>query len=265
MGFGLAMVVGGVRIGDALGWWTTPRIGLLSAHFHLAAGGFVTMVLLGVGSRMIPMFLGADGSDEPAWFETWLRRGLALGTVVFAAGMISGLGVVSWTGAVLMAAVVTAALWRAAGWYRRRSVRKLDPSTAILLAAFGWLGLSMVTGFDALARGLARPGVVTSYAVMILLGWAGASILGVSYRVLPNLAWHHRFGARARQAGTPAPATMMVPALGWITVVSHTTGLLTMMGGLHRASPLMVQCGAALFAAAVLATAIHHLRLLLVK
>ncbi|MDH4348082.1 MAG: NnrS family protein [Gemmatimonadota bacterium] len=265
MGFGLAMAVGGVRIGDALGWWTTPRLGLLSAHFHLAAGGFVTMVLLGVGSRMIPMFLGAEGSGEPAWFETWLRRGLALGTVVFAAGMIAGPGFLSWGGAVLMAAVVTAALWRAAGWYRRRSARRLDPSTALLLAAFAWLGLSMVTGFDALARGLARPGVAMSYAVMILLGWTGASILAVSYRVLPNLAWHHRFGARARQAGTPSPARMVVPALGWFTLASHTAGLFTLMGGLHRASPVMVQCGAALFTAAVLATAIHHLRLVVVK
>lgn len=265
MGFGLAMVLGGVRIGDTLGWWTTPRIGLLSAHFHLAAGGFVTMVLLGVGSRMIPMFLGVAGNGEPAWFEIWLRRGLALGTVVFAAGIITGLGFLSWTGAALMAAVVIATLWRAAGWYRRRSVPKLDPSTALLLTAFAWLGLSMVTGFGVLAEAMASPAVVISYAVMILLGWAGASILAVSYRVLPNLAWHHRFGARARQAGTPSPAKMMVPALGWITLVTHTAGLLTMMGGLHRASPLLVQSGAALLTAAVLATSIHHLRLLLVK
>ena len=109
------------------------------------------------------------------------------------------------------------------------------------------LGLSLVTGFDALARGLAKPGVLTSYAVMILLGWLGASILAVSYRVLPNLAWHHRFGARARQPGTPPPAAMVVPALGWVTLATHTLGLLAMMGGLHRSSPAMVQTGAALF------------------
>lgn len=265
MGFGLAMALGGARIGDALGWWTTSRVALLSAHFHLAAGGFATMVLLGVGSRMIPMFLGTDGAGEPAWLESWLRRVLALGTVVFAIGMIAGLSLLTWAGAVLMAMAVVAVLWRAAGWYRRRSARRLDPSTALLLAGFTWLGLSLVTGFDALVRGLAKPGVVTSYAVMILLGWLGASILAVSYRVLPNLAWHHRFGARARQPGTPPPAKMVVPALGWITAASHTLGLLAMMGGLHRANPLMVQSGAALFALAILATGVHHIRLMLVK
>ena len=265
MGFGLAMVVGGVRIGDALGWWTTPRLGLLSAHFHFAAGGFASMILLGIGSRMIPMFLGTDGSGEPAWLEVWLRRGLALGTVVFAAGEIGGLDWLAWAGAATMAAAVVAALWRAAGWYRRRSVRRLDPSTSLLLAAFIWLGLSLVTGFDALVRGLARPGVLTSYALMILLGWLGASILAVSYRVLPNLAWHHRFGTKARQPGTPPPAAMVVPALGWITMATHTIGLLAMMGGLHRASPTMVQGGAAMFTLAILTTGVHHLRLMLVK
>jgi len=265
MGFGLAMVIGGVRIGDALGWWTTPRLGLLSAHFHFAAGGFATMILLGVGSRMIPMFLGADTTGEPAWLEAWLRRGLALGTVVFAAGEIGGLAWLTRAGAVIMAAAVVAALWRAAGWYRRRSVRRLDPSTSLLLTAFTWLGLSLVTGFDALAQGLAKPGVLTSYAVMILLGWLGASILAVSYRVLPNLAWHYRFGTRARQPGTPPPATMVVPALGWATLATHTLGLLAMMGGLHRASPVMVQAGAALFTLAILITGLHHLRLMMVR
>ena len=265
MGFGLAMVIGGVRIGDALGWWTTPRLGLLSAHFHLAAGGFATMILLGVGSRMIPMFLGADTTGEPAWLEVWLRRGLALGTVVFAAGEIGELAWLTRAGAAFMAAAVVAALWRAAGWYRRRSVRRLDPSTSLLLTAFTWLGLSLVTGFDALARGLEKPGVLTSYAVMILLGWLGASILAVSYRVLPNLAWHHRFGTKARQPGTPPPAAMVVPALGWVTLASHTIGLLAMMGGLHRASPVMVQSGAALFMLAIATTGVHHLRLMMVK
>jgi hypothetical protein len=265
MGFGLAMVVGGVRIGDALGWWTTPRLGLLSSHFHFAAGGFATMILLGVGSRMIPMFLGADTTGEPAWLEAWLRRGLALGTVVFAAGEIGGVSWLTLAGAAIMAAAVVAALWRAARWYRRRSVRRLDPSTSLLLAAFTWLGLSLVTGFDALARGLAKPGVLISYAVMILLGWLGASILAVSYRVLPNLAWHHRFGTRARQPGTPPPAAMVVPVLAWITLVAHTSGMLAMMGGLHRSSPAMVQGGAALFTLAILTTGVHHLRLMTVK
>jgi hypothetical protein len=58
---------------------------------------------------------------------------------------------------------------------------------------------------------------------------------------------------------------MVVPALGWITVTSHTLAILTMMGGLHRASPLMVQSGAALFTLAILTTGAHHIRLMLVK
>jgi hypothetical protein len=264
MAFGLAMVIGGARIGDALGWWTTPRLSLISAHFHLAAGGFATMILLGVGSRMTPMFLGSETTGEPAWFEIWLRRALALGTVVYAAGAIASSAPVAWAGALVMGIAVCGALWRTAGWFRHRSAPRLDPSTALLLGAHLWLGSGLLLGIDVLWRGPRNPGVMTSYAVMILLGWLGSSIVAVSYRVLPNLAWHHRFGAKPRSPGTPSPAQMVVPPLAWVAGAAYSAGVLAIVGGLHRGNPALVQTGGVMIGAGIVATISHHLRLMLV-
>lgn len=262
MGFGLAMGVAGTRIGDALGWWTTPRLGLIAAHFHLAAVGFATMTAFGVGSRMIPMFLGSRDSAE--WPHRWLPRILASGTVVFSIGMIGTLPAAAWAGAVIMAGGAALFLWCGARWFRGRARRALDPATGLILAALSWLALAIPLGFDALARGLSRPAVLTSYAVILILGWLTALVLGVSYRVLPTLTWHHRFAALAGKPGTPALPDMVQPAFGWATLLLHSAGILAMTGGLHRSQPMLVQIGAGLFCAAVLATGSHHLRLLLV-
>ena len=260
MGFGLAMGVAGARIGDALGWWTTPRLGLVAAHFHLGTVGFATMTAFGVASRMIPMFLGAV--DTMSWPQRWLPRVLATGTVVFSIGTIGALPVAAWGGAAIMAGGAGLFLWSGTRWFRGRARRALDPATSLILAALIWLGLAIPLGFDALARGLSRPTVLTSYATILLLGWLTALVLGVSYRVLPTLTWHHRFAARAGQPGTPALPDLVRPALGWATLLLHSAGMLTLTGGLHRAHPLQVQIGAGLFLAAVLATVSHHLRMM---
>ncbi|MEO8140270.1 MAG: hypothetical protein ABI742_11515 [Gemmatimonadota bacterium] len=262
MGLGFAMLIGGARIGDALGWWTTPRLPLLAAHFHFGAVGFASMTVAGLGSRMLPMFLGTI--DAPAWPNRALPRILASGTVLFAAGEIAGIRWLALGGAAAMIAGALIFLWLSARWYRGRARRALDPATALTLTALGWLALALPMGCIALARGPLAGGIVIAYVALLLLGWLSAFILGVSYRVLPTLTWHHRFAARAGQPGTPALPQMVLPILGWVTVALHTTGLGLLTIGLVTSNQPLTRGGALLLLGSILSTTAHHLRLALV-
>src|SRR5690606_35628954 len=63
---GFALLIGGARIGVALGWWEVDRLGAIAAHFHLAAFGFAGLTAVGVGGRMLPMFMvSGPGPDWP--------------------------------------------------------------------------------------------------------------------------------------------------------------------------------------------------------
>ncbi len=101
IGLGNAMAVAGARIGDAFGWWTTPRLPLLASHFTFALVGFGTITAMGVGSRMLPMFLGAIEQRDD--IVRGLRRALASGTVLFAIGAMGGWSWLAWAGALTMA------------------------------------------------------------------------------------------------------------------------------------------------------------------
>jgi hypothetical protein len=262
IGLGAALLIGGARIGDALGWWTVPRLSLLAAHFHFAALGFATMTAMGVGGRMLPMFL--DAPAAPTWPERWLPRVLGTGTVVFGLGEIAGRASLAWIGAGGMAAGAALFLWLSGRWYLGRSRPALDPTTSLMLAALGWLVLAVPIGCTALWRGPLAPGWLTAYVVSLLLGWLTAFILGVSYRVLPTLTWHYRFAARAGQPGVPAlPETLLVP-LGWATVALHTVGLALLTAGLLASHAALARAGALLFLLAILATTVHHARLMLI-
>lgn len=262
MGLGFAMLIGAARIGDALGWWTTPRLPLLAAHFHFGAVGFASMTVVGVGSRMLPMFLGT--LDAPAWPSRALPRILATGTVLFAVGEIAGIRWLALGGAAAMIAGAVLFLWLATRWYRGRARPALDPATALTLAALGWLALALPMGCLALARGPLAGGILIAYVALLLLGWLSAFILGVSYRVLPTLTWHYRFAARTGRPGTPTLPQMIVPALGWLTVALHTVGLGLLTLGLVTANVPLVRGGALLLLCAILTTVAHHLRLTLV-
>lgn len=263
MGFGLAMGVAGVRIGDALGWWTTPRLGLLAAHFHLAIAGFVGMTAFGLGSRMIPMFLGSQ-RPIPAWCDRWLPRALATGTVVYAAGAILAAPPLQWTGIALMTASVALFLGLGFRWFLHRAGRGLDPAIAFIALALSSLTVALPLGLTVQLTGLTRPGVLVAYALLLLLGWSSCLVLGVSYRVLPTLTWHHRFAARVGRPGTPTLPQMVLPALGLGAAVSAFLGLLGLVAGLLLGAPPAGRAGAVLFTLALLATVLHHLRMLLV-
>jgi hypothetical protein len=122
---GLAFLLAGARIGEGLGWWRLERLGMLSAHFHLAALGFATLTAVGVSSRIVPMFLATDRA--PLWPLRWIGPLAGIGLVVFATGQIVHYRPATLTGAALLAVAMTGYLALVATWFRRRTRRCCSP------------------------------------------------------------------------------------------------------------------------------------------
>jgi len=264
MGFGNAMLIAAARIGDSLGWWTTPRLPLIAAHFTFALVGFGTVIAFGVGSRMLPMFLAArDPRGDNGMIL--LRRLLATGTVVFAVGAIAGVKIVTWAGALLMAAATLHFSRVALGWYSHRGARRLDPTTSLSLAAIVWLVVGTILGLGAVAMGLRMPGFLTGFVVAMLLGWLSSLTMAVSFRILATLTWHYRFSRRQGKPGTPQLGDLVYPPLAWTASVTFTTGMVALMAALLLAVRPLATVGAALILGGFLLTLAFHARLFLVR
>jgi hypothetical protein len=260
---GLAMALGGARVGDALGWWTTPRLALLGAHFTLAAIGYATMTAFGVGSRLLPTFFGATEAIE--WPLPVIRRVLAAGAVAFATGLIGGWRPVEWLGALAMAGATLLFLWLSVRWLASRAPRPMDAGLALLLGALAWLALAVPAGVTAAIDGLTRPGLLLGLIVIVVLGWLSGLILGVSYRILPTLTAFHRFGPQRGRAVPGAMPRMILPGFAWGTFACHSAGITALTVGVVSQQTGPVRVGAALFTLAVLVTLAHHLRMQLVR
>ena len=141
---GFALLLAGARIGASLGWWEIDRLGLIAAHFHLAAFGFAGLTAVGVGGRMIPMFLVAG--PVPEWPLRVIGPGATLGLLTLAAGLLFGFPPAVWLGAVLGLASASAFVITIAGFFRRRLMRRLEPAFGHVLVAFFSLVLALAIG-----------------------------------------------------------------------------------------------------------------------
>lgn len=258
--FGFAMAIGLARIGDSFGWWTTPRLPLLAAHFQFAAVGFGGLTAMGVGSRMLPMFLGSPQEEDLAF--RWIPRVLLTGTTLFGLGALLSSGVLQWSGAITMALGALVFLRLAQGWYDRSPLQGTDAALRLMILALGALAGSIPLGFAALYTGLRQPGLQAAYPVLFVLGWLGGLIIGVSYRILPNLAWQHRFAGAQRNPGVPSMREIVSPRIGAVASWCFIAGIVALVPALAFGVAAVAQAGAGLVFVAVGLTCVHHLRLL---
>ncbi len=214
---GLLLVLGGA---PALASRWTPQA---LAATHLLTLGFITMVMLGALSQLIPVLAGSyvRAPRLVAWIVHPL---LCLGTALLAAGLardarlLGAAAPILAVAFVVFVAAVAEALWRARS--RLASVQAMRLALAAL-AITATLGVVL-----ALARaGFAWPALprtlVDVHLAWGLAGWVGILVAGVAYQVVPMFQITPEYPRPLRSALAPVvfvavlcwSAPSLVPAL----------------------------------------------------
>ncbi|MBI4841747.1 MAG: cbb3-type cytochrome c oxidase subunit I [candidate division NC10 bacterium] len=229
----------------------------IHAHAHLAGIGWITMMIFGSSYKLIPMFsLGELRDERLARWQFWLLNvGLVglFGTLLFRSAWASPF-------ALLIAAAVGLFLWKMREVLRARRRPRLDwglrhaLSAIASLAIVTVLGLWLTTGWVPSEEFGAR--LAFGYGVLALLGWVSVMIIGMMYKIIPFLVWHHRYSDLVGLRPVP-PATQFlgetVPRIEfWLLHI----GIQTTVVGLIVASGLLVQAGTIVLALAGLAFAV---------
>jgi hypothetical protein len=242
--------LGSLRIGEVLGYWHVDRLAMIASHFHLAALGFATCIAVGVGSRMLPMFLVSHGF--PRWPLRWAGPLGGAGLSAFVLGQFSRLPLLILAGGLVMGLATGLYLVLAAGYFRRRLRRALDPGLAHVAVAHVALGVAVVTGaLMLLAPTGFAPSRWAAYALLVLLGWLVPLIVGVQYKILPFLTWLHLFGQKMGEGPLPVVADLTRPSWGWASLACLVTGVLVIVPAVAVGSAAAVTAGAAAFALGV--------------
>jgi hypothetical protein len=238
---GFALFIAGARIGASLGWWSLDRLGAIAAHFHLAAFGFAGLTAVGVGGRLLPMFL-VSGSG-PAWPMRVIGPTGSVGLLVLAGGLLLGIAPAVMVGAAIGTAAVALFAGTVAVYVRRRLVRTLEPAFGHVLAGFSALVLALGTGvWQLFAGGMSLHGWVV-YGELTLLGWLVVFITGMWYRLFAFLLWLHFYGADGMGRVRPF-GQVLHPGTGWTALGFFVLGVGVLVSGTAMSSVAVVRAGA---------------------
>lgn len=182
------------------------------AHAHLAAIGWASMMVVGIGYRLLPMVLP---SAMPEGAKLWITAALLQTGVIGLFVTIAGRSRWTWIFAAVVVAAFAAFVAQAA-WMARHprprppAIRTPDP--AILHAAAALFSLAIACALGTWLA-IAPPSdrmlhVAMAYGVFGLVGFLGQMVVAMGGRLLPLFAWYWAFANTGSRGPVPSPHDM---------------------------------------------------------
>lgn len=219
----------------------------LSLHAHLGIVGWFLLLITGVGTRLIPMFLISKYENRRLlWWIYGLING---GLLLFLPGFIGEMAFLIYGAIGLVAIAVALFIAFCYKAYKARLRRAVDVPVRLSLLSAGLmtlpLGLLVVHYF----RKSPAPGdapLFVAYGLLVFFGWITAILLGMTFKTLPFIVWNKVYGALAGKQQTPAPnALFSEKGVRWISY-GYLSGLSVLLAGVFSKEKALLLTGALL-------------------
>lgn len=210
--------------------WPWALLHLPPIHAILAGGGWLSLLIIGVSTRIVFPVTGRRRHKLP--LHVYVSSGFTLGTALLALGLTPGLAhpILRWAGMGLVA--VAAALYLVdTGRLVYGAPNDHKPPIAYVASTLVYLGATVLIG---LAVTAGRAEWQAALAYVGLLGWIGLSVNGylhhIGIRLLATMA-------RGDDDETP-PGALLNPRLSWLAWTTQQVAVLggtiaLLMGGGH--------------------------------
>jgi len=226
----------------------------LSIHAHLGIVGWFLLLVIGVGSRLIPMFLISKyTNDKVLWWIFALINASLISFIVF---KVWDLPEESFyiSAALSLAAIVLFGI-HCKKAYKVRIRKSVDEQMKTSLLSV----VQMLFPFLALIITLAYlpsdkyPGIALLYGFCIFFGWITAIILGMTFKTLPFIVWNKVYHTKAHAGKTPAPKELFSEKIYNLMLIAYIAGFAIFIAGILLKYQLLLKIGAgALLTAAIL-------------
>jgi hypothetical protein len=205
----------------------------LSLHAHMGIAGWFLLIVIGVGSRLIPMFLISKYDDpKRLWLIYFLINAALAGfiTVFF----FSGNSFVYF----LSLATVLAALIIFANYcylaFKQRIRKQVDEQVKISLLSVSMMVLPLLfllVLILMLVFSFSDSRLALAYGFSVFFGWLTAIILGMTFKTLPFIVWNKVYHNRAVAGKTPNPKDLFSASVFNMMGLAYVTGFCLFLSG----------------------------------
>lgn len=248
-GFGLLLVCNFTEM-------LLPRdsVQYLSVHAHLGIVGWFLLLVIGVGSRLIPMFLISKYTNEKSLW--WIFGLINAGLISFIVFNLAGAPTEYYYFSVALGLAGILLFGRhCSRAYKMRIRKSVDGQMKTSLVSVFQMLLPIVALLITLAFLPAdrHPNIALLYGFCIFFGWITAIILGMTFKTLPFIVWNKSYHKKAHAGKTPAPKELFDEKVYNAMLVVYLLGFVLFIVGIVAINTVLLQLGAAaLFVSAVL-------------
>ncbi|MEO6834056.1 MAG: cytochrome C oxidase subunit I [Chitinophagaceae bacterium] len=233
-------------------WLPSDSVSYLSLHAHMGLAGWFLLLVIGVASRLIPLFLISKYTNDKLmwWIFILINSGL-LGFI-----LLRYLGVNPRFFYTPFLLVLAAVILFASFCFKARKARirkNVDRQMKLSLLAVLMLFLPLLALIVVifLLSGDSQPKVILLYGFTIFFGWLTAIILSMTFKTLPFIVWNKVYQKRA-VGKTPVPKELFSEMLFKAMAYCYLSGFAIFITGIIFLNDVLLKLGAILLLAAAI-------------
>lgn len=214
----------------------------LSLHAHLGIAGWFLLTVIGVGSKLIPMFMISGYTNNRLLWIIYLAVNAALLVFILIFFLQSS---VYWYFIPLLligSAVIGFAVYCTQA-FRQRIRKRLDRQVNLSIGAVGFMTLPLLLlSVILILSGSAKidSRIYLMYGFTIFFGWITSIILGMTFKTLPFIIWNR---LSVGKTGMPLPKTLFHQRIFNSMQMAYLGGFVLFVAGLGAASLPLIRTG----------------------
>jgi hypothetical protein len=219
----------------------------LPLHAHTGIVGWFLLLVIGVASRLIPMFLISKYTNPRLLWAIYslINGALVFYMLIFHFIHVDGLALVPVL-MVLVAVALFVFFCRQA--FKQRLRKKIDEQMQVSLLSVAMILLPILLLFTIVATLLLnaenQSRLVLAYGFLIFFGWLTSIILGMTFKTLPFITWNKVYHHRASMGKTPNPKDLFNHTVFRIMSIAYLAGCLLFACGILFSWMLLLKIAA---------------------
>lgn len=218
----------------------------LPLHAHVGIVGWFLLLVFGVGSRLIPLFLISKYTNTKLLWTIYFLVNTAL--VFYVTLFFIHHTELQYISVVLIFAAAVGFIIYCYKAYKYRLRNQVDEQVKISIFSTGvillpiLLLLVIVTVLSSVAE--TQINLILTYGFLIFFGWLTSIILGMTYKTLPFIVWNKVYHHRASLGKTPTPKDMFSHTIFNTMAVFYLIGIFVFAFGIYFAHLTVLNIGA---------------------
>ncbi len=221
----------------------------LPLHAHIGIVGWFLLLIMGIGSRLIPMFLISkyDNTKILWWMYRLTNGGLLLFIFVF---LYAGNKILLLLPLLAVGAAIILFGNFCYKCYQQRIRKKVDEQMKLSLLSVIMMALPLIFLITMISLIIISPeenvSLVIAYGFIIFFGWITAIILGMTFKTLPFIVWNKVYHQLAGKGKTPNPKDLFSDVVFKWMAIAYISGFVLFTIGVLLKYILMLQLAAVL-------------------